>query len=168
MKTRISFPLKNAKWISSIVLFACSFLALMAAATPSWTLLGPSGSTFSLFRSGSSTVYDPSSNRIILFSGSSDDVGGNAHLNDVWVETNANGLGGAGAWSNLIPDGTAGSPPGRYNHSAVYDVANNRMVKEITVGIWAGSPPSIPMGKQSGLRTPIATESISSCVPTES
>jgi hypothetical protein len=49
-------------------------------------------------------------------------------LNDVWVETNANGLGGTGAWSNLIPNGTAGSPPGRINHSAVYDVANNRMI----------------------------------------
>jgi hypothetical protein len=115
--------------ISSIVLFACSFLALIAAASPSWTLLGPSGTTFPLFRAGSTTVYDPSSNRIILFSGLSDDsAAGNPRLNDVWLQTNANGLGGTGAWSNLIPNGTAGSPEVRNNHSAVYDVANNRMI----------------------------------------
>ena len=112
--------------ISSIVLFASSFLALIAAANPSWTLLGPSGLTFPLFRSGSTSVYDPSSNRIILFAGLSDDAAaGDPRLNDVWVETNANGLGGTGAWSNLIP---SGSPQVRSDHSAVYDAANNRMI----------------------------------------
>jgi Galactose oxidase, central domain len=119
--------MKRAKVVLSVVLFACSFFALIAAAAPTWTLLGPSGLTFPLLRGGSTAVYDPSSNRIILFSGASADLG-NAKLNDVWVETDANGLGGTGAWSNLIPDGAAGSPPGRYNHSAVYDVANNRMI----------------------------------------
>ena len=121
--------MKHAKLISSFVLFACSFLALIAAASPNWTLLGPSGTTFPLFRGGSTTVYDPSSNRIILFSGSSDDsAAGNPRLNDVWLQTKANGLGGAGAWSNLIPNGTAGSPQVRSNHSAVYDALNNRMI----------------------------------------
>jgi hypothetical protein len=119
--------MKHVKLILSIVLFTCSFLGLKAAATPSWTLLGPSGATFPLFRSGSTTVYDPSSNRLILFAGSSDDVQ-NPRLNDVWIQTNANGLGGTGAWSNLIPSGTGGSPQVRSNHSAVYDIANNRMI----------------------------------------
>ena len=118
--------MKHARLISSIVLFASSFLALIAAANPSWTLLGPSGLTFPLFRSGSTSVYDPSSNRIILFAGLSDDAAaGDPRLNDVWVETNANGLGGTGAWSNLIP---SGSPQVRSDHSAVYDAANNRMI----------------------------------------
>jgi hypothetical protein len=118
--------MKRARLISIIVLFACSFLALIAAANPSWTLLGPSGLTFPLFRSGSTSVYDASSNRMILFAGLSDDAAaGNPRLNDVWVETNANGLGGTGAWSNLIP---SGAPQVRSNHSAVYDVANNRMI----------------------------------------
>ena len=118
--------MKHARLISSIVLFASSFLALIAAANPSWTLLGPSGLTYPLFRSGSTSVYDPSSNRIILFAGLSDDAAaGDPRLNDVWVETNANGLGGTGAWSNLIP---SGSPQVRSDHSAVYDAANNRMI----------------------------------------
>ena len=119
--------MKLTKLILSVVLFACSFLALIASASPSWTLLGPSGLTYPLFRNGSTTVYDPSSNRVILFAGSSDDVG-NPRLNDVWIETNANGLGGTGAWSNLIPNGAAGSPQVRSQHSAVYDAANNRMI----------------------------------------
>ena len=118
--------MKHARLISSIVLFASSFLALIAAANPSWTLLGPSGLTYPLFRSGSTSVYDPSSNRIILFAGlSADAAAGDPRLNDVWVETNANGLGGTGAWSNLIP---SGSPQVRSDHSAVYDAANNRMI----------------------------------------
>ena len=114
--------MKHARLISSVVLFASSFLALIAAANPSWTLLGPSGLTYPLFRSGSTSVYDPSSNRIILFAGLSDDAAaGDPRLNDVWVETNANGLGGTGAWSNLIP---SGSPQVRSDHSAVYDAAS--------------------------------------------
>jgi hypothetical protein len=131
-KQRRSFPMKTqmffrTKLISSVVLFACSFLALVAVASPSWTLLSPTGLKYPLFRSGSTTVYDPSSNRIILFAGASDNVG-NPRRNDVWVQTNANGLGGTGAWSNLIPNGVAGSPQVRSNHSAVYDIANNRMI----------------------------------------
>jgi len=131
--------MKHAKLFFSVVLFACSFLALIAAATPSWTLLGPSGLTYPLLRSGSTTVYDPSSNRIILFAGASNDVG-NPRLNDVWVQTNANGLGGTGAWRNLIPNGVAGSPHVRSNHSAVYDIANNRMI--IYGGCGAPFPPN--------------------------
>jgi len=119
--------MKHAKLISSIVLFACSFLALIAAANPSWTLLGPNGLTFPLFRAGSTTVYDPSSNRIILFAGlSQDNALGSPRLNDVWIETNANGLGGTGAWSQLSPSGPL--PQVRNNQSAVYDAANNRMI----------------------------------------
>jgi len=117
--------MKLTKLISSVVLFVCSFWALIAAASPSWTLLGPGGLTFPLFRGGSTTVYDPSSNRVILFAGSSDDVG-NPRLNDVWVQTNANGLGGTGAWSQLLPSGAL--PQVRSQHSAVYDAANNRMI----------------------------------------
>ena len=119
--------MKRTKLISSIVLLSCSFFCLIAAASPSWTLLGPNGLTFPLFRAGSSTVYDPSSNRIILFAGlSQDNALGSPRLNDVWIETNANGLGGTGAWSQLSPSGPL--PQVRNNQSAVYDAANNRMI----------------------------------------
>jgi hypothetical protein len=134
------------KLISSLVLFACSFLALIAAANPNWTLLGPGGLTYPLLRGGSSAVYDPSSNRMILFAGFSNDNSlDNPRLNDVWVQTNANGLGGTGAWSNLIPNGTPGSPQVRYNHSAVYDAANNRMIIYGGCGSTVGSQGCLPI-----------------------
>ena len=158
--------MKRAKLISSIVLLGCGFLALIAAASPSWTLLGPSGLTFPLFRSGSSTVYDPSSNRMILFAGFSDDNSlDDPRLNDVWIQTNANGLGGTGAWSNLIPNGTPGSPQVRYNHSAVYDAANNRMIIYGGCGSTVGSQGCLPiadnvwvLSNANGIGTPTWTQ----------
>ena len=99
------------------------------SAGPSWTLLSPSGLTYGLFRGGSSTVYDPVSNELIVYSGFSQDQSqGFTHLNDVWILSNANGLGGSSAWTNLIPNGAPGSPVGTHNHSAVYDSVNNRMI----------------------------------------
>ncbi len=48
------------------------------------------------------------------------------NLNDVWVLTNANGLGGTPAWIQLLPSGQLPEP--RSGHSAVYDTASNRMI----------------------------------------
>ena len=83
-----------------------------------------------------STVYDPLSNRLVVFGGCTP-VGNNACIsfggivrNDVWVLTNANGLGGESSWIELLP--TGGPPPARQNHVAVYDQADNRMI------MWAG------------------------------
>jgi hypothetical protein len=47
--------------------------------------------------------------------------------NGVWTLSHANGLGGTPQWTNILADGAAGSPAKRWSHSAVYDVANNRM-----------------------------------------
>jgi hypothetical protein len=46
-------------------------------------------------------------------------------LNDFWVLTNANGLGGIPAWTQLTPQ-----PSGmlRSFHSAAYDASNNTML----------------------------------------
>jgi hypothetical protein len=87
--------------------------------TPAWTQLTPSGSP--LLRRGHSAAYDPSSNRMIVFGG----YDGSVH-NDVWVLTDANGLGGTPGWVLLSPSGTA--PAAREAHTAVYDAANNRLV----------------------------------------
>jgi len=62
---------------------------------------------------------------MIVFGGR--DTNGN-NLNDVWVLTSANGLGGTGQWINLIANGAADSPPARSGHSAVYDSVNNIMI----------------------------------------
>jgi len=45
-------------------------------------------------RVGASSVYDPVSNEIDLFSAAASWL----PVNDVWVLTNANGLGGTSAW----------------------------------------------------------------------
>ena len=83
--------------------------------TPAWTQLALAGAAPSA-RSNASAVYDPTSNRMIVFGGSS--------TAEVWILLNANGLGGAPAWTQLTP---SPGPAGRYAQSAVYDTANNRM-----------------------------------------
>lgn len=111
----------------------CAFLAVTAAinannppANPKWAPVGAMQLTFPLLRSGSTSVY-ATSNRLILFAGTSlDEPSGNPRLNDVWVLTHANGMGGTGTWSQLNPGGAL--PQVRSQHSAVYDAANNRMI----------------------------------------
>src|SRR5262245_45156916 len=127
--------MKRTKMILSVTLMLFAFLVVIAGintnnpdANPKWMPLGAQQLTFPLLRAGSTLVY-ANSNRNILFAGFSDDNSlDNPRLNDVWVFTHANGMGGTGTWSNLIPNGAPGSPPIRYNHSAVYDAANNRMI----------------------------------------
>jgi len=87
---------------------------------PTWTELSPSGSPPPV-RYGQTAVYDPASNRLIIFGGG---FGSQTFL-DVWVLTNANGLGGTPAWMQLAPSGAP--PPGGYSPSSVYDSANNIM-----------------------------------------
>lgn len=92
------------------------------AAAQSWVQLAPAGGPPPVKFFGASVVYDPSTNRLILFGGNN----GATTTNDVWVLTNANGLGGTPTWTQLAPVG--GPPAPRDNHAAVYDSANNRMI----------------------------------------
>jgi hypothetical protein len=109
----------------------CSFMIVtlpLEAQTPAWTQLGTGGQSFNLFRAASTTVYDGVTNEMILFGGYSSDASlGNPRLNDLWILTGANGL-SSGGWTNIIANGTAGSPTARYNHSAVLDGTNNRLI----------------------------------------
>ena len=91
--------------------------------TPEWIELSPTG-TLPAPRKGQSTVYDASNNRMIVFGGCPLSCG--APLNDVWVLTNANGLGGTPAWEELSP--TGGPPAARANQTAVYDPTTNTMI----------------------------------------
>jgi hypothetical protein len=89
--------------------------------TPVWTLInvpanGPSG------RAAFTAVYDPGSNRMMVFGGS----GGGTDFNDLWALEQANGLDGTPAWIPL-PTGTATVPTGRSGHMAVYDPASDAM-----------------------------------------
>src|SRR5262249_35899157 len=85
------------------------------AAAQTWVQLAPTGGTPPVKFFGATVVYDPSTNRLILFGGNN----GSTTTNDVWVLSNANGLGGAPAWAQLAPAG--GPPASRDNHAAVYD-----------------------------------------------
>ena len=90
---------------------------------PTWTQLGPTGGPPSA-RRAHSAVYDPATNRMIVFGG---DNPCNPSTNDVWVLSNANGSGGTPTWTQLAPTGII-IPDGRSGHSAVYDPATNRMI----------------------------------------
>lgn len=89
--------------------------------TPTWTKLEPTGNAPSA-RQTSTAVYDPASNVMVVFGG---DAGGTP-FGDLWFLSNANGLGGPAAWSQMTLSGPA--PRARSGHSAAYDSVNNRMI----------------------------------------
>lgn len=71
----------NSVWVLSS--------AIGTTGTPNWTSLSPAG-TAPFSRSSHTVVYDSTTNTMIVFGGN----GSSGSLNDVWVLTNANGLGG--------------------------------------------------------------------------
>ena len=91
---------------------------------PAWSALSPSG-TPPAARMNASAVYDPASNRMIVFGGD-DGAPSPTALGDVWVLTNANGTGGSPAWIALTPAGTP--PAARSGHGAAYDAPHDRMM----------------------------------------
>ena len=91
--------------------------------TPTWTQQTPLGS-LPAPRFGHSAVYDSANNRMLAFGGR--DEGSSLTLGDSWQLTNANGMGGTPAWTQLTQLGT---PPGpRFYHAATFDTANQRMI----------------------------------------
>jgi hypothetical protein len=84
--------------------------------SPAWTLLSPSG-TPPTGRERHSAIYDPVSDRMLVFGGSD-----GALKNDVWALS----LGNAPEWSLITPAGTP--PSARYRHTALYDPVRVRMV----------------------------------------
>jgi hypothetical protein len=98
---------------------------------PTWIRLTPTGGPPAA-RAHHSAVYDPASNRMMVYGGDDATGGSPAMYNDVWVLTNADGLGGAPGWAQLTTSG--GPPTTRTQHSAVYDAGNNRMI------VFGGNP----------------------------
>lgn len=95
--------------------------------SPSWDKLNPAG-TLPSARRDASAVYDAAGNRMIIFAGNtstaySTDPSG--RTNDTWILSDANGIGGTPAWSQL---NTLNKPPARSGHTAVFDGASKRMV----------------------------------------
>jgi hypothetical protein len=92
--------------------------------TAAWSQLAPSGGPPAA-RQGHSASYDPVTNTLIVFGG--DDASSTTPVlfDDVWALSNANGLGGSPAWTQLAPTGTPGA---RTQHSAAYSSASNRLI----------------------------------------
>jgi hypothetical protein len=105
-------------------------LLYIIAASPvmgqSWVMLQTSG-TPPPGRFNNTAVYDPTSDRLIIFGGFDQATCCNT-TNDVWVLTNANAHGGPRAWINLVAGGLAGAPPPLAAASAVYDSITNQMI----------------------------------------
>src|SRR6476646_7893099 len=93
---------------------------------PAWSQLTPTG-TGPDARYAANAVYDGANNRMIVFGGAAGGYcsGAPPLRNDVWVLTNANGLGGPPAWIQLSPGGTP--PTARAATTSVYDPSSNRL-----------------------------------------
>ncbi len=91
---------------------------------PSWIELSPSGG-LPAGRQAMAAAYNPSTNRMIIFGGQDGGGFGGSTFPEVWVLTNANGLGGTPQWILLSTAGT--TDPGQYGPKSFYDVANNRL-----------------------------------------
>ncbi|TMI89474.1 MAG: hypothetical protein E6H00_09735 [Bacillati bacterium ANGP1] len=95
----------------------------LGADTPTWTQLTPSGlQPAARGEIGSAGVYDAGDNMLLIFGGR----GASADFNDLWVLSNANGLGGAPVWTQQSP--VAGPPPARHAHTVTYDSVDNALM----------------------------------------
>lgn len=103
---------------------------------PNWTQLSPTGG-LPTAESGFSAVFDPATNRVVVFGGAGVPVPG-GRGNEVWILDNANGLAGTPAWTQFSSTGTP--PIGRDVHSAVFIQASNRMTVFGGRGCVTGGP----------------------------
>jgi len=99
--------------------------AIGSGGTPIWIKLSPTGSPPPI-RYSHNSVYDAADNLMIVFGGSNC---GSTYYNDVWVLTNANGLGGTPAWSQLSPSGPA--PSVKLKLSSVARVPDGVILKTV-------------------------------------
>lgn len=95
------------------------------ATAPTWTQLSPIG-TPPAPRLGHTAVYNSTTNTMTIFAGNPAPGFCTSGLNDVWVLSNANGLGGTPTWTQLSP--TGGPPSVRMQPTGAYDEVNNRMI----------------------------------------
>lgn len=111
--------------LSCLSLVGATSPATMAPTTPTWIALHPLGVPPAA-RADATAVYIASGNQMIVFGGNPDGCTSTPSLNDTWVLTDANGVAGTPAWSQLSPAGSL--PPARRGHSAVYNPTSDRMI----------------------------------------
>ena len=92
--------------------------------SPVWTQVSPTGTApTALF--DTQAVYDPTTNKMIVFAGQIFGSGGTLQdTNDCWILTSANGV-GSSQWIKLNPAGSRPVP--RFGHGAIYDPGTNRL-----------------------------------------
>jgi hypothetical protein len=96
--------------------------------TPAWTQLAPTG-TPPQTRFVHSAVYDSGTNALYVFGGTDIDTATQVHtdfFNDVWMLSNANGLGGSPEWTQLTPLDTP--PSGRSGPVTAFNSTHNALV----------------------------------------
>jgi hypothetical protein len=91
--------------------------------TPTWTHITPTG-TAPVARTGQSSVYDSANNRMIMYGGINA-ITGTDFLEDTWILTFANNIGGTPAWTQEKGSGTA---PQRRFHNAFFNATYDDMV----------------------------------------
>jgi Galactose oxidase, central domain len=116
-------------------------------ATGQWIRLIANGAAGSPpARSGHSAVYDSTNNYMIIFGGCSASCA--PVLKDVWVLTNANGVGGTPAWTQLQ---LTGGPAPRTNAAVTYNASGNQL---IVFGGQDGSANPAPLFPTPGFSNP--------------
>jgi len=91
--------------------------------TPVWTHITPTGTAPSA-RTGQSSVYDSTNNRMIMYGGINS-ITGTTFLNDTWILTFANNIGGTPAW---ISEKVSGTAPQRRYHIAFFSSADDDLI----------------------------------------
>ena len=101
-----------------------------SSASPNWYQAHPAN-PLPVERHGATGVYNPASDRMVIFGGFFYGVASQSNLpqyaNDVWALSNANGVDAGPQWSELLSLDAVGAPLRRVFHAAVYDPGNNRM-----------------------------------------
>ena len=90
---------------------------------PEWITLSTSGNPPPPRGEIAAGEYDPISNSLIIFGGSTTQ---GQYFNDVWVLTNANGTGGSAVWQQLSSIGE--TPTARVGHSVSYDQNSRKLI----------------------------------------
>ncbi len=122
---------------TTCALFSDTYAAASAtntAGSPSFAHLAPSG-TLPPPRYDSGVAYDAADNRMVIFGGQTSTGVTNdpfGRVNDSWSLSNANGLGGSPAWTQLNASG--GSPAARESHSTIWDAVRSHVVAYAGLG----------------------------------
>jgi len=90
---------------------------------PTWSRVTPAA-PIAPPRGIAGSAYSAASNRLIVFGGYPQLT---VYRNDLWILTNANGL-GSSTWTQVIGNGTAGSPPPRGSATLNFDPTTNRAI----------------------------------------